>query len=175
VGHLVEYLTAAIRKRDAWPLNVCSVFRVKRRGIIDACECRNCAIATSRRLRYSWPARPFIRRAGFPCREEARPMPQFSNAPILASSELLETLQGRAYVRVRRRAFPNHRGVGAARDRSGHGVRTQSRSGRQGADHRAVWHISGNHRKGDHVTDPWLLQIGACAARLEQTRMARAL
>src|SRR6516165_1073067 len=27
VGHLVEYLTAAIRKRDAWPLNVCSVFR----------------------------------------------------------------------------------------------------------------------------------------------------
>jgi hypothetical protein len=43
VGHLVEYLTAAIRKRDAWPLNVCSVFRVKRRGIIDASECRQSA------------------------------------------------------------------------------------------------------------------------------------
>jgi len=43
VGHLVEYLTAAIRKRDAWPLNVCSVFRVKRRGIIDGSECRQSA------------------------------------------------------------------------------------------------------------------------------------
>jgi len=86
---------------------------------------------------------------------------------------LLETLRETGLRSRRRRPFPNHRGVGAARGRSGRGVRTQSRSvGRepiaassgtyQGITEQGSCH--GRLAPSDRC---------ACAARLEQTRIAR--